>query len=160
MKQLTFWSEEPPANLSPSLDLGKDWKTLVETSCSPISQWLTTLNPNGFYGKTYQEYSLATEDMTSQPYFKGWLNSGMGSPTGFLTLNISECHKDADVCSLSDVLEIGEVQPKFYLSPKACAGILRRADKRGKKLPDMLKAALVNTVQMISEEPLKQAEES
>ena len=152
MEQLNFWSEEHLANHFPLPDCEKVWQTLVETSCLPISQWLTTLNPSGFYGKMYQEYSLVTEDMTLQPYFKGWLNSGMGSPTGFLTLNISECHKDADVCSLSDVLEIGEVQQKYYLSPKACAGILLRAEKRGKKLPTALQKALQATVATTQQE--------
>jgi hypothetical protein len=146
MNQLTFWSEEHLANRSQLQGLEKVWKTLVETSCLPIYQWLTILNPSGFYGKTYLAYSLVTEDMTLQPYFKGWLNSGMGSHTGFLTLNISECHKDADVCSLSDVLEIGEVPPKYYLSQKACAGILRRAEVRGKTLPIALQKALQATV--------------
>lgn len=32
--------------------------------------------------------------------------------------------------------------PKYYLSAKACAGILRRAERRGKKLPEMLHQAL------------------
>lgn len=31
---------------------------------------------------------------------------------------------------------------KYYLSQKACEGILRRAERRGKKLPDVLKTAL------------------
>lgn len=31
---------------------------------------------------------------------------------------------------------------KYYLSPKACQGILRRAEKRGKELPESLKQAL------------------
>ena len=31
---------------------------------------------------------------------------------------------------------------RYYLSPKACAGILRRAEKRGKALPAALAAAL------------------
>jgi hypothetical protein len=34
------------------------------------------------------------------------------------------------------------VAPKYFLSPRACAGILRRAEKRGKKLPEHLEAAL------------------
>ena len=38
---------------------------------------------------------------------EGWQSAGMGSHTGCLTLNTSECHKDADVCLLSDVLETG-----------------------------------------------------
>ena len=35
-----------------------------------------------------------------------------------------------------------EVPAKYYLSPKACAGILRRAERRGKTLPPHLEAAL------------------
>jgi hypothetical protein len=39
-------------------------------------------------------------------------------------------------------LEIGDLPQRFYLSPKACKGILSRAERRGKKLPLMLKEAL------------------
>jgi len=88
---------------------------------------------------------------------QGMAELGYGVDTGFLTLNISECHKDAGVCSLSDVLETGEVQPKFYLSPKACAGILRRAETRGKKLPTALQKALqatVDSTQQVAKETL------
>jgi hypothetical protein len=35
---------------------------------------------------------------------------------------------------LADVLE-DEVAPKYFLSPRAAAGILRRAEKRGRTLP-------------------------
>jgi hypothetical protein len=34
------------------------------------------------------------------------------------------------------------VLQRYFLSPKACAGILRRAAKRRKKLPAVLAAAL------------------
>ncbi len=34
------------------------------------------------------------------------------------------------------------VPEKYYLSPKACQGILRRASARGKELPAILKKAL------------------
>jgi hypothetical protein len=43
---------------------------------------------------------------------------------------------------LSDVLETSAVPPRFYLSAKACAGILRRAERRGKDLPPALQSAL------------------
>jgi hypothetical protein len=44
---------------------------------------------------------------------------------------------------LSDILEtVGEHLRKYYLSLKACAGILRRAASRGKDLPARLAAAL------------------
>lgn len=61
---------------------------------------------------------------------------------GSSTPNISEWPNDAAVCLLSQVLETGSIPAKFYLSSTACAGILRRAEKRGKALPPMLDRAL------------------
>ena len=58
------------------------------------------------------------------------------------TPNISEWPNDADVCSLSQVLETTSIPQRFFLSSTACAGILRRAEKRGKSLPPSLQAAL------------------
>jgi hypothetical protein len=79
----------------------------------------------------------------------------MGSPTAFLTLNMSEwndtlvpSHSDGGVCSLSDILETGDVPQRYYLSPKACAGILRRAAKRGRLLPPSLAQALEHAARM------------
>jgi hypothetical protein len=43
--------------------------------------------------------------------------------------------------TLSQILE-DNVPEKYYLSQKACEGFLRRAERRGKKLPDVLKTAL------------------
>ena len=57
-------------------------------------------------------------------------------------LNISDWPNDASVCSLSRVLETGPIPAKYFLSAKACRGILRRAEKRGKVLPQMLRNAL------------------
>ena len=42
---------------------------------------------------------------------------------------------------LSDILE-AEPDEKYYLSQKACLGILRRAEERDKELPEQLEAAL------------------
>lgn len=58
--------------------------------------------------------------------------------------NISEYHSDAADSLLSDILEpIGAHLSPYYLSAKACRGILERAQRRGKKLPEMLHRALV-----------------
>ena len=57
--------------------------------------------------------------------------------------NISAWPNDAAVCSLSQVLEEGSIPQRYSLSPKACAGILRRAEARGKTLPEQLLRALV-----------------
>ena len=56
--------------------------------------------------------------------------------------NISDWPNGASVSSLSQVLETGSIPPRYFLSSMACAGILRRAETRGKQLPPMLKAAL------------------
>jgi len=58
------------------------------------------------------------------------------------TPNISEWPNDAAVCSLSQALETGSIPQRFFLSGTACAGILRRAEKRGKTLPAALQQAL------------------
>jgi hypothetical protein len=71
----------------------------------------------------------------------------MGSPTECLTLNISEAPLSGGGESLlSDILEVGNVPQKHYLSKTACQGILRRAETRGKVLPPLLQEALEATV--------------
>jgi hypothetical protein len=145
MTQLTFLSEEPPVNRSASRDFGRDLMTHAGTSCSPILPLLSDISPDGWFGRTSPAYCHPTEDGTLAPSSGRWGNSGMGSPTECWTLNTSEWHKDAAVCSLSDTLETGVVPQRFFLSEKACQGILRRAEKRGKKLPPSLHQALLTT---------------
>jgi hypothetical protein len=72
----------------------------------------------------------------------------MGSPTGFLTLNGLESPSAVAVCSLSHTLETGVVPQRYFLSAKACSGILRRAENRGKELPQPLYAALTLAAQI------------
>jgi hypothetical protein len=69
----------------------------------------------------------------------------MGSPTEFWTLSGLESPSVADVCSLSHTLETGDVPQRYFLSAKACSGILRRAERRGKELPEQLRLALAAT---------------
>ena len=57
------------------------------------------------------------------------------------TLNTSECPKDVVESSLSQILQ-DTVPSQYYLSKTACEGILRRAETRGKELPEQLKLAL------------------
>jgi len=146
MQMSMFSSEEPPANPSQSQDLEKDWLTRVATSCLPILPLLTNIAPLGWFGRTSPASFPLTEDETLPPSFEVWQNSGMGSPTEFLTLSSSEWPSDAAVCSLSDALETGDVPQRFFLSATACRGILRRAEKRGKNLPEPLRLALNQVV--------------
>ena len=141
MQQSSFLLEERPAKPSASQDSEKDWLILVATSRSPILRLLQSIAPSGWFGRT-SPASCRMGPEHLEPSSEGWQNSGMGSPTEFLTLNTSEWPSAAVVCSLSDVLETGDVPQRFFLSATACRGILRRAAKRGKELPAPLKAAL------------------
>ena len=61
--------------------------------------------------------------------------------TEFSTLNTGPSPSEEQESTLSQIL-LAEVPEKYYLSPKACLGILRRASVRGKELPEVLKKAL------------------
>ena len=60
---------------------------------------------------------------------------------GYLTRNTGMSPKEENASTLSQIL-MAQVPEKYYLSPKACLGILRRASSRGKQLPEVLRKAL------------------
>ena len=59
------------------------------------------------------------------------------------THSFTESHNGVGESRLSLILE-DKVQPKYYLSPRACRGIIERATKRGKlaRIPEVLLKAL------------------
>ena len=63
-----------------------------------------------------------------------------------MTRNTGESPNAAAVSRLSQILE-ETPQEKYSLSAKACQGILRRAERRGKDLPEMLKQVLIQQSQ-------------
>ena len=60
-----------------------------------------------------------------------------------LTLNTSDWPNGASVCLLSQVLEQTLTLGKYSLSSTACKGLLNRAEKRGKVIPEPLRSALM-----------------
>ena len=120
-------------------------------------------------GKTCPEHSQATKGETSRQSSKRSSASQnrkppilkclkrVGTPGGATTMkweddgawlgecmtrNTGEFPNAAVVSRLSQILE-ETPQPKYSLSAKACQGILRRAERRGKDLPETLKAVLL-----------------
>jgi hypothetical protein len=146
MKQLTFSWEERPANHSLPQDSEKGLMTFVVNSQLDFPQVLNAIAPSGSCGKMSLESCQAGEDGTLLPSANRWSNSGMACPGESWTLSTSESHKGEDESLLSDILETGDIPPRFFLSQKACAGILRRADKRGKELPEILRHALTQVM--------------
>lgn len=68
--------------------------------------------------------------------------------TYYLTLNCGEKPRIPNPTHLSDILERNsEATRRFMLSAKACEGILRRAERRGKELPSELKQALISQIE-------------
>ena len=120
---------------------------------------------DSLFGKMYPELSQVTEDKISVSSLKSSSKSQSRQPlclmfqkadghtqtaigvtdgalrTEFLMHNSGESPNAAVESTLSQILEVN-VPEKYYLSAKACEGILRRAERRGKELPKMLKEAL------------------
>ena len=141
-EQSTFWQEEHLARLSPSPENERGWMIRVATSPSSLLGLLIDSGPYGWSGRTCPVSCPSTEEGRLEPSSTCWSSAGMGSPTEFWTLDISEYPSDGAASSLSHILETGDVPRRFYLSGRACRGILRRANKRGKTLPESLERAL------------------
>ena len=147
----TSSSEELHAKHSPSQDSEKGCVTLAVASRWSTSAWLAHCARSGSSGKTSPVSCHQDREGILVPSSGRWSRAGMASPGGCWTHNMCEwtdtlvpSHSDGSVCSLSDVLEETQLVPqRFYLSQRACEGILRRAEKRGKELPPLLLEALM-----------------
>src|SRR3990167_1010707 len=139
--QLTLFVEASPAKTCPLPDSGQDWLESAADFGSSSIAFLTSIVQTGWLSRMSPVFYPASAGETLPSSFEGWLNSGMASPGGCLMLNTSEWPSAAAVCSLSDILET-DSRPRYFLSAKAARGILRRAEKRGRALPELLRRAL------------------
>jgi len=147
-------AEDSPAKTSASPDDAPD---SLETgqACSSSSPGSSTLfDPDGFSSRTYPVSSLATAVGTSESCLERWPTSGTAWRGGLSTHVSSECRSADGACSSSEpsLTEILEPPPsvpaKYSLSARAAAGILRRAEKRGRTLPPHLEEALARVAGM------------
>lgn len=78
-----------------------------------------------------------------------------GQPCGaLLTPSVSEFPNDGVVSTLSDVLEPWhEGLRRYCLSSRAAKGIVRRAERRGRELPEPLRTALTTLAALEPDEP-------
>lgn len=123
-------------------------------------------------GKTSPELSAQTKEQTSEQSCKKrsvssakksplflcltkaglWqdastVRGGIGPSHGeYLTLSFGEYPSVGAESHLSQILE-DSPHPKYSLSAKACQGIIRRAERRGKPLPDLLRTVLEKQAQ-------------
>ena len=125
------------------------------------------------FGKTSLGLSAATKERTSGSSLKSSSKSANRQPRclrlikesghtqtlswvtdGALLTELSTCNtgvapNEEKESTLSQILE-EDAPEKYYLSAKACEGILRRAERRGKKLPEMLKTALEQQIERMA----------
>ena len=128
-----------------------------------------------WYGKMCQEPCPQTKEKTSDasskrqpksskrmPAFLDLRKGGghtpdaswvMGGPLlGEYTMHsFGEFPKEENASLLSQIL-VEEAHPKYSLSAKACQGILNRASRRGKQLPEILQKALESQAMESSQE--------
>jgi hypothetical protein len=104
------------------------------------------LFPDGLFGKMSQELSQATTEKTLEVSSEKWLTSGRITQNGLSwTHRTTESPNGggASFSSLVSILEpLNQVPTRYYLSGKAARGILRRSERRGKTLPEVLRLAL------------------
>src|SRR3990167_3079762 len=140
--QLTLFVVDSPVR---TYRLPDDALVLLESGAdygSSLQELLTNLSRDGLSLRTSPVFYPLKKDGTLPSSFDGWSSGGMAFAGGFLTLNTSDWPSAAAVCSLSQVLET-DAPRKYYLSARACRGILNRAEKRGKMLPSHLEATLL-----------------
>lgn len=114
--------EPSPAESGRARTSASSWKRSSELSAVPFMSLDLTPGHGNLLGESYWELN--------SPYAGGaW------------TLNTGVSPRDARESSLSRILQ-GAPPTKYYLTPRACLGILRRAFERGKALPKKLERAL------------------
>lgn len=148
-EQLTLLLEERPARDSLSQGSKEASMTSEAVSRWPMCDFLRRCVRGGSYGKMYQARSPQTEAWTSSGSSRQLMPSGIISHGECWTLSTCEwtafqeqSRSVGGVCSLSDILETGEVPQRYYLSRQVCLGIIRRSDARGVELPLVLRRTL------------------
>ncbi len=103
-------------------------EVLSSLNVCELSMSLTRL---GYSLRMFPDSFQLTKEGTLRLSCKRFPKAGMGIRGEFWTVNTLESPNDAKECSLSDILETS-VHPKYYLSKKAVAGMIRRSKKWGR----------------------------
>ncbi len=159
MEQLTFLSEEALASLSPLQATERVLREHRDSCSSTFERFATSCEPAGggrpdtCSGRMSRDAFRVTRGETSDAYSTPWKTAGISFAGERWTRNLPEYfvgnvvdssgryRSAAGASSLSEVLEARAPQT-YSLSARACEGIIRRAEKRGKPLPEILRRAL------------------
>jgi len=144
IKAKVLLQEDFPAKTSVSLARGLVLLAKEAGYSGKLQDLWKKRKQNTSSSKTYLVSLPVTKEEILESSSERWPTSGILLRGGCLMLSTSEYPREGAVSSsLADVLVTHQVLPKYYLSPTACEGILRRANRRGKTLPPVLQEALV-----------------
>ena len=124
---------------------------IQDISCGRMSLGLSPVTRVRISGRSSKK-SAALKNLRFQ-----WLDMRNGSPPdaswetvtlwpGASSTPVLGCSPKKKTHLLSQIL-MDKVPPRFYLSPRACQGILRRASEHGRVLPEVLRLALEQQAQ-------------
>ena len=124
------WENVPGAFSS---NKGEDFKYVLEEICRVADAEVSIPRPSkGKWGGKEQSWEMGIQSL-------GELSM----------LNIGESPNEERESTLSQILEANP-HHKYYLSKIACEGILKRASRRGKELPEVLRMALISQIEQMS----------
>jgi hypothetical protein len=138
--------KDSPAKTSVSPANAPDWLVSVAACIGKLSGSQTKPKRNGSSSKMSLDFSVPSAEGTWVLSSERWLNSGIASVGECWMLNTLESPSGGGVYSSLRAVLQQSVSDKYSLSAKAAAGILRRATKRGKTLPEQLQTALTQVV--------------
>ena len=130
-----------PAKICQSLESGQGSAESAPASSGKSSGSRKKSNRSGAFSRMFQGSLALTAGKTSTPLSMRYKRAGLLSDGECWTADFSTSPNNARESSLSAVLQ-SKVSLKYFLSPKAAAGILRRAEKRRRTLPPRLETAL------------------
>ena len=99
-------------------------------------------NPSGSFWKMSQDSSTVIKGKISEQSLVRWENSGIASRGEFLMLNTLEHPKDADVSTLSEVLEM-KAPLKYFLNQNQIKLFIDRLSERKIQAPKMFLKAMM-----------------
>ena len=141
------------ARTSASRESGREWQRgATRAPASPLTSCglPESCDPGSSFGRTWRAVSIPRTPPTSSDSPLRLGTAGILSRGECWTRSMCEwtgwsvpSRRDGGVCGLSDILEpMSPALLKYFLSPTALRGILRRAESRGKALPTLLADAI------------------
>lgn len=140
----TLFAEGFPARTYPSQGDGQDSQASEPDYSGTHSLSRRMSKRDGSSWRMSPDFSHQIRDAISEQSQLHWPTQGFTTLNGgCLIRSSSESPNVAVECSLSQVLQ-PHVDDRYLLSAKAASGILRRAERRGRTLPEPLREALLS----------------